>query len=60
MTKSLSEQRAMSEASGRERSQARCDACRYWSDGARCQRATSKAYSLKTAPEAYCYEFEKR
>lgn len=57
---SKSRDRAISEASGRERSLMRCDACLYWSAGERCQRATSPAYARKTSGEAYCQKWEQK
>ena len=38
--------------------QIRCAACAFWSQGARCQRATSPAYSRKTSAEAHCQKWE--
>lgn len=55
----LAKERTRSEASGRTRSCMRCDACIYWSQGQRCQRATSPAYSRKTSAEAHCQQWEK-
>ena len=58
MTETLEQARARSEASGRTRSLMRCDACKFWSSGERCQRAISPAYSRKTSAEAYCQQWE--
>lgn len=44
----------------RTRSQMRCDSCRYWSSGERCQRATSGSYSRKTSAEAHCFQWEQK
>ena len=59
MTETPSEAKARSEASGRERSIAQCGLCKYWSSGARCNRATSKNYARTTQANWHCWEFEK-
>ncbi len=52
--------RAMSEASGRTRSQMRCDSCKFWSAGERCNKAYSPFYSSKTTGEAFCQQWERK
>lgn len=54
---SLSEARARSEASGRERSIMRCDACATWVNN-RCRNGKSSAYLRRTSGEAYCTHFD--
>ena len=56
---SLSEARARSEASGRERSIMRCDACVSWVNN-RCRNGKSSAYLRRTSGEAYCTHFDAR
>ena len=58
MTETIEQARARSEASGRTRSQMRCDSCAYLSAGSRCNRALSRNYSLRVNPENYCQQWE--